>query len=241
VNPQQFTSVPTLIVTPNNYSPHFTQVVIGYQHVCGYINWAKETDCYGADQYGQAGSDPNNTFYYPGTKTVLVAMGTQLVGANRIAAQGNFTCGDMSNGTVQCFGYSFDGALGNAPSNTTTPWVPQAVGGGMALRGVATGWRHACALDQNNEAWCWGYNYWGMVGNGTWGYSTPTAQKVFGISTGIGTFGATLKFRALAAGNEHTCGIGTDNHIYCWGHNNLRQLGTWLVGGNWVPAPVLAI
>ena len=246
VNPQQFTSIPTLITTPNGYSPTFTQVAIGSRHVCGYINWAQETDCYGADAYGQAGSDPNNTYYYPGTKTVLVAMSTGLTGATRIAAQGDFTCGDISNGTVQCFGYNYDGNLGNAPGTFT--WVPQAVGGGMTLRGVATGQRHACALDANSEAWCWGYNYWGMVGNGTWGYSTPTAQKVFGISTGYQTFGATVKFRALAAGNEHTCGIGTDNHIYCWGHNSFRQLGTWLVGANgqtltggWVPAPVLTM
>ena len=68
--------------------------------------------------------------------------------------------------------------------------------------------------------------------------------------TGYQTNGATIKFRALAAGSEHTCGISTDNHIYCWGHNNVRQLGTWLVGANgqtlplgsgWVPAPVLVM
>jgi alpha-tubulin suppressor-like RCC1 family protein len=39
------------------------------------------------------------------------------------------------------------------------------------------------------------------------------------------TFGATIAFRAIAAGAYHTCGIGQDNHIYCWGDNSLRQLG----------------
>ena len=241
----QFTSIPTLITTPNNYSPSFSQVAIGNQHVCGYVN--QEVDCYGADQYGQAGSDPNNTFYFPGTKMVLVTIGTLLnTGVQRIAAQGDFTCADMYAGSVQCFGYNYDGELGNAPGTFT--WVPQPVGGGMALHGVATGARHACALDGNNEAWCWGYNYWGMVGNGTWSYSTSTAQKVLGVSTGYHTNGATIKFRALAAGSEHTCGIGTDNHIYCWGHNNARQLGTWLVDANgqqmtygWVASPVLVM
>jgi alpha-tubulin suppressor-like RCC1 family protein len=120
----------------------------------------------------------------------------------------------------------------------------------MALHGVTAGTRHACALDANAEAWCWGYNYDGMVGNGTWSYSTQAPQKVVGLSTGYQTNGATIKFRALAAGYLHTCGIGTDNHIYCWGNNHLRQLGTWLVGANgqtlpdgtgWVPAPVLVM
>jgi alpha-tubulin suppressor-like RCC1 family protein len=180
----------------------------------------------------------------------MFAMNTPLAsGVARISAGGEFTCGDMTAGTVQCFGRSSDGPLGNAPAYWFSA-AAQAVGGGMALHGVTAGWRHACALDANSEAWCWGYNYYGMVGNGTWSYSTPTAQKVLGLSTGYQTNGTTIKFRALAAGSEHTCGIGTDNHIYCWGSNHLRQLGTWLVGANgqalpdgtgWVPAPVLVM
>ena len=244
VNPQQMTSIPSAILTPGNYSPFFNQIAIGNRHVCGLISG--EVDCYGNDEYGQGGSDPNATFYYPGTKILLVALGTDLrSGVTRVASQGDFTCAEV-NSTVRCFGYNYDGNLGNAAGGFS--WASQAVGNGKQLGSVATGWRHACALDANNEAWCWGYNYWGMVGNGTWSYSTATAQKVNGISTGVGTFGATLKFRALAAGSEHTCAIGTDNHIYCWGHNNFRQLGTWLVGANgqslaggWVPAPVFVM
>ena len=237
--------VPTEIMTPNNYSPVFSQLAIGNQHVCG-LNYGA-VECYGADQYGQAGEDPSSAIFFPGTKMVLVALATGInAGATRVAAQGDFTCADMNTGTVQCFGYNFDGELGNAPGTFT--WNPQAVGGGKSLKGVATGVYHACALDPNSEAWCWGYNYWGMVGNGVSSYSTSTAQKVNPVSTGFNTFGATIKFRALAAGREHTCGIGTDNHIYCWGHNNNRQLGTWLVDANgnqltygWSPNPVLVM
>jgi alpha-tubulin suppressor-like RCC1 family protein len=247
VNPPQFTSIPTQIPGASGGTPWFTQVAIGNRHVCGYYSWGGNVDCYGADESGQAGSDPNNTVYYPGTRIVIVAMSTGLgSGVRRVAAQGDFTCADMTSGTVQCFGYNWDGELGNASGGFT--WIPQAVGSGQSLSGVATGSRHACALDVNQEAWCWGYNYWGMVGNGTWSYNTQSPQKVLGVSTGFGVNGATVKFRALAAGTEHTCGIGADNHIYCWGHNNYRQLGTWLVDayGNsltygWVGSPVLVM
>lgn len=245
VNFGQMTNIPTPILAPGNYSPFFQQLAIGSQHVCGMVYG--EVDCYGADQYGQAGSDPNATFYYPGTKTVLVAIASDIRSdVRRIASQGDFTCADMTTGTIRCFGYNYDGNLGNAVG--TFSWASQAVGNGQQLSGVTTGLRHACALDVNSEAWCWGYNYWGMVGSGTWSYSTSSPQKVMGVSTGYQTFGATVKFRALAAGREHTCGISTDNHIYCWGHNNNRQLGTWLVGANgqtmaggWVPAPVFVM
>jgi alpha-tubulin suppressor-like RCC1 family protein len=56
-------------------------------------------------------------------------------------------------------------------------------------------------------------------------YTTP--QTVSGGKT----------FRAVAAGMYHTCGIGTDNRIYCWGWNNYGQLGTMYPGG-WVTSPV---
>lgn len=245
-----FMSIPNLVVTPNNYSyTGFSQLAVGSGHACGYIGFAQQVLCWGGDAFGQAGSDPATAFYFPGTKQVMFAMNTDLTtGVSRISAQGDFTCADMYAGSVRCFGYNYDGELGNAPGSFSAASV--AVGSGQALHGVVTGARHACALDANNEAWCWGYNYWGMVGNGTWGWNTSAPQKVLGQSTGYQTYGATIKFRALAAGAEHTCGIGTDNHIYCWGHNNYRQLGTWLVGANglaipdgsgWVPAPVLVM
>jgi alpha-tubulin suppressor-like RCC1 family protein len=238
-----FMSIPNLVVTPNNYSySGFSQLAIGTGHVCGYIGFAQQVLCWGADAFGQAGSDPASAFYFPGTNQVMFAMNTGITtGAARITAGAEFTCADMNGGSVQCFGRNSSGQLGVAP--TWFSAAPVTVSGATGLHGVVAGAQHACALDANSEAWCWGYNYWGMVGNGTWSYNTSTAQKVAGISTGYQTFGATVKFRALAAGAEH-------NHIYCWGHNNYRQLGTWLVGANgqaipdgggWVPAPVLVM
>jgi alpha-tubulin suppressor-like RCC1 family protein len=245
-----FMSIPNLVVTPNNYSyAGFSQLAVGSGHVCGYIGFAQQVLCWGGDVYGQAGSDPASAIYFPGTKQVMFAMNTGITtGAARIAAGGDFTCADMFSSSVQCFGSNYSGQLGTGVGGFSA--APVTVSGASGLHGVVTGTQHACALDANNEAWCWGYNYWGMVGNGTWSYNTAGAQKVAGISTGYQTYGATVKFRALAAGSEHTCGISTDNHIYCWGHNNYRQLGRWLVGANgqalpdgtgWVPAPVLVM
>jgi alpha-tubulin suppressor-like RCC1 family protein len=240
-----FMSIPNLVVTPNNYTYlGFSSLAIGRVHACGYIAFAQQVLCWGGDQWGQAGSDPATAIYYPNTKSVMFAMNTGLTsGVARIEAEGDFTCADMFAGTVQCFGIAVDGELGNGVAAFS--FAPVAVGGGAALHGVATGARHACALDTNNEAWCWGYNYYGQVGNGASSYSTPTIQKVLGVSTGYHVNGAAIKFRQLAAGAYHTCGLSTDNHVYCWGSNYSRQLGTWLVGANgqgiqygWAASPV---
>lgn len=242
-----FMSIPNLVVTPNNYSfADFSSLAIGRQHAC-FVASPGQVSCWGADQAGQAGEDPNSAYYFPGTKQVIFAIGSGIsTGATRVSAQGDFTCADMAAGNVQCFGANFDGELGNGAG--TFSFAPVTVGGGAVLGGVTAGARHACALDANSEAWCWGYNYYGQVGNGVSSYSTTGVQKVLGQSTGYQTNGATIKFQKLAAGAQHTCGISADNHIYCWGSNYSRQLGVWLVGSNgqslqygWAPAPVFVM
>jgi alpha-tubulin suppressor-like RCC1 family protein len=39
------------------------------------------------------------------------------------------------------------------------------------------------------------------------------------------TTAATLVFRQISAGYQHSCGVATDNRAYCWGSDSLGQLG----------------
>jgi alpha-tubulin suppressor-like RCC1 family protein len=217
-----------------------TGLTLGSQHACGYLSWATLAYCWGQNNYGQAGVDAASMQWwaYPNTTIVQFAASNGLGSAvARISAGGNFTCGEQLAGTVQCFGYNFDGELGNGQSGWglfTT--VPQTVGNGQALRGVSVGERHACALDGNGQAWCWGWGLYGQLGQGSSVNVAATPQQVTGGHA----------FRAIAAGYRHTCAIGTDNHIYCWGQNNYRQLGTYIfangqvVTNGYSPNPVQA-
>ncbi len=61
---------------------------------------------------------------------------------------------------------------------------------------------------------CWGGNWSGQVGDGTFnGRSLPT------------TVPGALSFIDLGAGSEHTCGVTAAGSLYCWGGNNEGQLG----------------
>jgi alpha-tubulin suppressor-like RCC1 family protein len=161
-----------------------------------------QTQCFsGRDQYGAS--------------TYFGGFGTS---AKRMASQNDFVCADMLNGTVQCFGNDSVGQLGDGVSGVSNP-TPQPVGGGMALHGVTTGVYHACALDPFGNAYCWGLGGWNQLGQGSIGGTVSDSSVPVAVNAGG------VKFSALAAGGYHTCGIGMNGHIYCWGNNQYGQMG----------------
>ncbi len=64
------------------------------------------------------------------------------------------------------------------------------------------------------EAYCWGLNLTGQLGDGTNEDKTQPTPVAGGIS-----------FISLSAGGTFTCGIGVDETGYCWGWNGEGQLG----------------
>jgi alpha-tubulin suppressor-like RCC1 family protein len=73
----------------------------------------------------------------------------------------------------------------------------------------------SCGLDRGGKAYCWGANNRGQLGIGTTANSALTPQPVAGG----------LTFLSLRAGAYHVCGLVADGSAYCWGNNDLGQLG----------------
>jgi alpha-tubulin suppressor-like RCC1 family protein len=228
-----YTTVPTLIST---YAG-MTTLAVGAAHSCGFVGWASEVYCRNSNQFGQAGVDPTWTYFYPGTSKLIFAFSPGLGAAvSRVSAGGYFTCADQLSGIVQCFGMNRSGQLGNGISTYDVTFRPQTVGGGQQLHGVSAGSNHACALDVNGKAWCWGDGWYGQLGQGASIRFSATPVQVDETHTGAHTF------RAIAAGGRHTCAIGTDNHIYCWGQLDYGQLGIGpVVPPGYYPWPVQAL
>ncbi len=106
------------------------------------------------------------------------------------------------------------------------------VGALASARTVSSGQSLSCALAPGGQAYCWGRNDLGGLGIGTVGgpgpagsYNTP--QLVAGGHT----------FQSVHANTFNGCGLRTDGKAYCWGLNQLGQMGIGAVDGMIHPTP----
>ena len=79
---------------------------------------------------------------------------------------------------------------------------------------LAAGSSHSCALDIDGAAWCWGSNWRGELGDGTYTDSDSPVR----VSGG-------RVFVSISVSSWTSCGLATDGVAWCWGDNQFGQLG----------------
>jgi len=65
---------------------------------------------------------------------------------------------------------------------------------------------HACVLVASGNVFCWGYNGWGQLGDGTY-VNRLSPEQVPGLSGVV----------AIRAGSRMTCALRSDGAVLCWG------------------------
>ncbi len=99
---------------------------------------------------------------------------------------------------------------------------------------VATGREHTCARLADGSVWCSGLNGKGQLGDGTTSSSSVAVQVV-----GPGGSGYLADIVDVAAGDEHACGVRNDDTLWCWGNNDLGQIGDNTVLDRYTPVQTL--
>jgi alpha-tubulin suppressor-like RCC1 family protein len=98
---------------------------------------------------------------------------------------------------------------------------------------MATGYYHSCARLTNGQAECSGRNDNGQLGTG----DTDTHTNAFPVRNSLDT-GNLTGITQLAAGENHTCALLTNQEVRCWGRNNDGQLGDGTANERHLPVPV---
>jgi alpha-tubulin suppressor-like RCC1 family protein len=92
-----------------------------------------------------------------------------------VSAGNEHTCGVTIAGAAYCWGENgYGGLLGNG--DTTSSSTPVAVSGGLTFAAVSLGMYHTCGVTTASAAYCWGFNSYGELGNGSTANSRTPAR-----------------------------------------------------------------
>ena len=89
---------------------------------------------------------------------------------DKVSAGYQHTCAILDNGDLKCWGRDNYGQLGDGGTNTNTN-APSStaidLGTGRTAVAVSAGQSHTCAILDNGDLKCWGYNNNGQLGDGS--------------------------------------------------------------------------
>ena len=176
--------------------------------------------CWGSNTFGQLGDGTTTRRLMP----TAVAGGLTFAS---ISAGGNRVCALTPRGQAYCWGNNGSGQLGDG-TTSSSQMVPTAVAGGLTFASISAGFSHTCALTPTGQAYCWGINGSGRLGDGT------TTNRLVPTAVAGG-----LTFASISAGFSHTCGIAMTGQAYCWGLNQSGQLGDGTTTTRLVPTAVI--
>lgn len=144
------------------------------------------------------------------TETVPVDMPGLSSGVKAIAVGEQTLCVVTTSGGAKCVGDNGDAQFGNG-TQTSSDTPVDVTGLTSGVVSVSVGRDHACALTNYGAVKCWGYAYYGRIGDGMVGdndnYRLTPSQV-----TGMGSNAV-----AMTTGLDSTCAITNQNAMYCWG------------------------
>lgn len=221
--------IPTLVQT----SVRFSQISVGLRETCG-LDQFGQAYCWGSNIYGNVGDGTNENRTTPvpvsgGHRFTSISQGEATCGlevsqevycwgmhfsnvptkidlggpVSLVESGGSRGCATRLDGRVICW------TLGSGVSPVPLDDELSFRSIGISLGGGSTG-GFACGLTMEDQPYCWGSNFGGALGTGSFEDGASVEPKPV-----VGGFA----FAGIAVGTEHSCGWTNDGSTYCWGGN----------------------
>ena len=196
----------------------------GWNHTCS-VDHDKKAHCWGEGANGALGNGSTSNKYTP----VEIDMSGVLAGKTikQISVGDWNTCAIASDDKVYCWGYGISfGDLGNgtfSQSNVPVAVSTSGVLAGKTIKQISASDFHTCAIASDGEAYCWGGNTDGQLGNNSTNQSNVPVAVLppQGSSSPLGG-----QFKQISAeGGNRTCAIAYGDRAYCWGEGRYGGLG----------------
>jgi alpha-tubulin suppressor-like RCC1 family protein len=201
----------------------FSQISASWEHTCA-LKASGEAWCWGANRFGQLGIGNTISRKQRPTKVVGGLAFARISAGGR--QQRGTTCAVTTENRAYCWGNGIQGERGDGTSGEKQ-FVPKAVAGAQTFDRIAVGYDHTCGVTTGNQAWCWGNNVFGGLGDGT----TTLRRIPVRVSGG-------LAFARLSTGARLTCATTMSGAGYCWGSGSNGALGNGGTADRSVPTAV---
>ena len=200
-----------------------TAVAVGFLHACA-LTTGGGVKCWGDNRSGALGDGTLTSRLTPADVAGLTS------GVVAIAAGSSHTCALTTGGAVLCWGFNYDGQLGDGTSTSRRTPTP-VVGLTSGVASVEAGWSHTCAVTAGGAMKCWGWGSSGQLGDGT-ATQRATPTDVVGLTSGAA---------AADGGWYHTCAVTAAGGVKCSGSNLVGQVGDGTSTDRWTPTAVVGL
>ena len=186
------------------------QISIGVNHSCA-VTRAGAAVCWGANDRGQLGRGTISAEELVGGVVQGLASGVVAIGVGF-----DFSCALTQAGAVKCWGANDRGMLGDGGStDSSTPVQVSGLTSGVV--DIEANPADTCALKDDHTLWCWGSNNDGTLGDGT--------QNPSNVPTQVAGLPAVASLSPSQVEAFSRCVVTTGGAVWCWGRNNVGQLG----------------
>lgn len=200
-----------------------TSIASGGIHTCAVLDTG-HVQCWGGNPFGQLGDGVNNSHPIPAIVETITGTFAFVDGGS------SHTCGLTTGGGVKCWGMNNASQLGDGTTIYRT--VPTSVISlTNGINALSAGAYHNCALTTAGGVKCWGANWWGALGDGSFDNSS-TPVDVVGLSSGV---------IAISMGGYQSCALTTGGGVKCWGGNWRGQLGNGATDDSPIPVDVVGL